>query len=164
MNEYELLYIVSSAFTDEELSTIEGAVGDMFTKVGIAGVKSERLGKFHLAYPVKRQEYGHYVLARFQAETPAIADLNNLLRLSPDKVLRHLILRADEVGDEKYTLIPFQPVNVESREDRARKPRRAEAAAAVEGATELVTDAKAVDTLTEEDVDKKINEALESKA
>lgn len=176
MLEYELMYIVPTSFTDEEVGAVEGTVGGMLEKANATVVKTVRLGKFRLAYPIRHERHGHYVLVRFKAEASAIAGLNEVLRLSPDKVLRHMILTADEAGEEKFDLVQFQEVNVESREDRPRRAPRAarsastekdtqaqkEGVAALEGKTES-TDEDAAPVSAEE-LDKKIDAALEEKA
>ena len=179
MLEYELMYVVPASFTDEEAGKAEQSVAGMLAKAGATPTKTTRLGKLRLAYPIARQTHGHYVLVRFTAESSALSELNNLLRLSPDTVIRHLILRADEAGDEKYDLIPFQPVNVEERGDRSRRPRPAKegkvAAPTVsdmkaqkEGVAALEGDEKStgedVSKLSSEDLEKKIDAALEEKA
>lgn len=168
MTEYELMYIVPTSFTDEETGTVEQAVAAMITKAGATTTNTTRLGKFRLAYPIKNQAHGHYVLVRFQSEPKQVAELNEMLRLSPDKVLRHIILRADEAGDEKYQLVQFQEVNVEDRGDRARKPRAGrertseEGKVAKEGEEKSTTEEPA--KISSEELDKKIDEALEEKA
>jgi small subunit ribosomal protein S6 len=178
MLEYELMYIVPTSFTDEEVGAVEGAVGGMLDKANATVLKTVRLGKFRLAYPIRHERHGHYVLVRFQAEASAIAGLNDTLRLSPDKVLRHIILSADEAGEEKFDLVQFQEVNVESREDRARrapraagaKPDRAEkekdVQAQKEGVAALEGKAESADAeaLSPEELEKKIASALEEKA
>ena len=175
MTEYELMYIVPTSFTDEETGTVEQAVAAMITKAGATALSTVRLGKFRLAYPIKKQAHGHYVLVRFQSETKSVAELNDLLRMSPDKVLRQLIVRADEVGEEKYQLVQFQEVNVEDRGDRARKARagarapgakeedgkaQKEGVTAIDGEEKSAAEVK----ITAEDLDKKIDAALEEKA
>lgn len=174
MTEYELLYIVPTSFTEDEAGTVEQLVAGMLAKVGATVVSTKRLGKLRMAYVIRHQTFGHYVLVRFQSETSSVAQLNELLRLSPDKVLRHIILRADEAGDEKYDLVQFQEVNVEDRADRAATRRR-------EGAAPRAADAKSEDgevikvqvekstgadaaPLSAEDLQKKIDAALEEKA
>jgi small subunit ribosomal protein S6 len=175
MTDYELLYIVPASFTDEEVGTVEQAVNTMFAKANVTVTNTTRLGKFRLTYVIKRQTHGHYVLVRFSAEPANVAPLNELLRLSPDKVLRHLIVRMDEVGDDKYQLVQYQEVNVEDRGDRARRPRAArgergeadtkgqkEGVAALEG--DEKSTAASVAPITEEELEKKIDQALEEKA
>lgn len=177
MTDYELLYIVPTSLTEDEAGTVEQAVGGMLAKTNATVQSTKRLGKLQFAYPIKGQHHGYYVLVRFQAETASVAELNELLRLSPDKVLRHLILRADEAGDEKFDLVQFQPVNVEDRGDRRRaaagrekraeKPTADDAKAQKEGVAVLEggsSTGEAAAPISAEDLEKKIDEALDEKA
>lgn len=178
MTDYELLYIVPTSLTEEEAGTVEQAVGGMLAKTNATVQSTKRLGKLQFAYAMKGQHHGYYVLVRFQAEPKSVNELNELLRLSPDKVLRHIILRAEEAGDEKFDLVQFQPVNVEDRGDRRRAPgardkrtdklstedtkAQKEGVAALEGAASSTgEEAKPLST---EDLDKKIDAALDEKA
>ena len=127
--EYELLYIISASFTDEEMGTVEGRIKALIEKYGASEVSSKRLGKFRFTYPVKHQRHGHYVLSRFTADTSSVAKIDEALRISSD-ILRHLIVRADEVGSEKFDLVQFAEVSLdvrpEMRDDRRRREVRVE--------------------------------------
>jgi small subunit ribosomal protein S6 len=176
MTEYELMYLVPTSFTEEEAGTVDQAVAGMLTKASATTLSTKRLGKFRLAYPINGQAHGYYTLVRFNAEPSNIAGLNDTLRLSPDKVLRHLILRAEEAGGDKYDLVQFQEVNVEDRGDRPRRPRTGrpgegkpeDTKAQKEGVAALEDSGKAAaegaSTVTAEDLEKKIDEALDEKA
>jgi ribosomal protein S6 len=173
MIEYELMYIVPASMTEEEAGAVEQAVGVMLQKAQATDINTTKLGKFRLAYGIRRQTHGHYMLVRFKSEAANVAGLNESLRLSPDKVLRHIILKAEEAGGAKFNLVQFQEVNTDERGDRARKPRSADkkeepgaAAAQKEGVAALEGGEKstAVEAISSEDLDKKIDAALEEKA
>ncbi len=119
---YELLYIIPTTFTDEEVGTIEQKVAALLTKVGATTESTRRLGKFRLAYPINNQRHGHYVLTMFTIEHGAVAKFDELLRITPE-VLRHLIVRAEDGGVEvKFDLVQFNEVVVEGgRGDRDRR-------------------------------------------
>lgn len=119
---YELLYIIPTTFTDEEAGTVEQKISGLLTKVGATTESTTRLGKFRLAYAIKKQRHGHYVLVMFTADHSMIAKLDELLRITPE-ILRHLILRAEEAGsDAKFDLVQFNEVIVEGgRGDRDRR-------------------------------------------
>lgn len=120
---YELFYIIPATLTDEEVGAVEAKVSALLTKHGAEIESTKRLGKFRLAYPIKHQRHGHYVLILLSIERPAIAKIEELLRITPE-VLRHLLLRADEAGaDQKFELVQFVEVNVEQRDDRRRRER-----------------------------------------
>ena len=124
--EYELLYIISAAFTDEEMGAVEGRIKALLEKNGANVDVTTRLGKFRLAYPIEHQRHGHYVLVRFTADTQAVAKIDEALRISND-VLRHLIVLAEDAGSEKFDLVQFTEVSVdarqEAREERQRRGR-----------------------------------------
>lgn len=166
--QYELLYIVPATLTDEDIGNVEGKVKAILDKVGAKMEDTKRLGKFRLAYPIKNVRHGHYMLVRMQLETSAVAKLDEGLRLSGD-VLRHLILRADEAGDEKFDLVQFIEVNVDAKDDRPRR-KKEDSAEVKTKATEVKADASALDEkpaapvptlgLSDEELNKKLAAAL----
>lgn len=123
---YELLYLIPARLTDEEAGAVETKVSAVLTKYGATVESVKRLGKLRLAYPIKREHYGYYVLVHFSSETNALAKIEEALRITAD-VMRFLVLHADEVGmDQKYDLVEFAEVNIETKEDRARRRDRRE--------------------------------------
>ncbi|MEI7512549.1 MAG: 30S ribosomal protein S6 [Candidatus Uhrbacteria bacterium] len=136
---YELLYIIPTSFTDDELGGVETKVAGLLTKVGATLESTERLGKFRFAYPIKDQRHGHYVLVMFNADPSVLAKLDELLRIMPE-VLRSIVLSAEEAGsDEKYELVQFTEVDLNNKEDR---PRRRDSAPAEGAAVEVKDEEK----------------------
>lgn len=122
---YELLSILPTTLTDDEVGVAEQKVQALITKYGGTVQETRRLGKFRFAYPIKHQRHGYYVLSYFTAEGSAVAKIEEALRIAPE-VVRHLILRADEAGSDKFDLVQFAEVVVESsKEERARRKERA---------------------------------------
>lgn len=171
MTQYELLYIIPASFTDEDVGRIETNVKALLEKQGATIDSTSRLGKFRFAYPIKNARHGHYVMVRFSGEGAVVSKIDEALRISTE-VLRHLILRADEAGGEKFDLVQFTEVNLDTKEDdrsrrRTDKPdeRKAEiksGVAVLEGKEEEET--KAVPTLSAEELEKKIDTALQENA
>ncbi len=178
--QYELLYIIPATFTDDDVGGIESNIKALLEKYGAAIDSTERLGKFRFAYPIKKVRHGHYIQIRFTAESAALAKINEALRISQE-VLRHLILRADEVGSEKYELVQFTEVNLDNKEEdksrrrrddgeiggAAKDDRKAEISSGVavlEGAEKESADKEEVPTvkITAEELDKKIDSALQN--
>jgi small subunit ribosomal protein S6 len=122
MRTYELLYIIPATLTDEEVAQTETDILALVQKYGGTTKESRRLGKFKFAYLVKKIRHGYYVLVYFDAEPEIVAKINEALRIH-ERVARHLILRADEAGGDKFNLVQFQEVVVEgpSKDDRKRK-------------------------------------------
>ena len=169
--QYELMYIVPTSFTDDDVAKVEGNVKALLEKQGATVTDTTRLGKFRFAYPIKKQRHGNYVLVHFETEPTSVAKIDELLRIS-DEVLRHLILRADEAGGNKFEIVQFTEVNIDMKDDR---PRRRREEKPEEGAAKA-DDAKAstgegeekkseeAPKLTDEELDKKLNAALEGDA
>jgi small subunit ribosomal protein S6 len=177
MNTYELMYIVPTSLTEEAVGKVESDVAALLTKHGATVTKTTRLGKLRFAYSLKRERHGHYVLVRFTSEPSAVAAVNEGLRLTMDQVLRHLILTAEEAGEEKFDLVQFQEVVVDGKDERARRAARPgkpvtekvqsadqkAAVATLEEAGEEKSTAP-VDMLSAEELQKKIDAALTENA
>lgn len=169
--QYELLYIVPSSVTDDDVGQIEGNVKALLEKYGASIVDTKRLGKFRFAYPIKKVRHGHYILVHLETEPANMIKIDEALRISSD-VLRHLLLRADEAGGETFELVQFTEVNTDNKEDRPRRRREDKSTeekvkeddkagvATIEKVPEVIP---AV-TLSEEELDKKLNAALEGDA
>ena len=91
MRQYEVMFILP-AEADE---SVIGGVTDRITKVVSEGGgevgKVERWGRRRLAYEIKRQGEGYYVVAEFSAEPSVITELERTLHLA-DEVLRFKVI------------------------------------------------------------------------
>lgn len=95
VHSYEALYIVHPALTDEEIAPIMEKYKQVVEGQGGEVESVNRWEKRWLAYEVKGQREGIYVLMNFKAEPKAVAELDRLLKIGDD-VMRHLICRTDE--------------------------------------------------------------------
>lgn len=94
MRTYEALYIVKPDVQDDEIQTIAKDVESLVTTNGGTIVRSEIWGKRKLAYEVKKQTEGVYVLLRFESSPEFVGKLENHFRLS-ENVIRDLIVYFD---------------------------------------------------------------------
>lgn len=173
MNKYELLFIVSSQYTDVEIEKIKAQViSEVETALGTV-VKTENLGKIRLAYPIKKQRHGTYILVYFDAESSVITTLNRKLTLT-DEILRHTITaRSAEAEKHVFELTSYVvPLSEEARQERevphrtpiARQPRRKveEIALLAPSTTSRSVTLKEESKMSMEELDKKLDEILES--
>lgn len=171
MQQYELLYIVPTQFTDDEIPEIEKKVGALVEKVGGKVVSSTNLGKIRMAYTIKKIRHGSYILAYFDAEGEAIAELDRQLRLT-DEVLRHTILDRPENADPtKFELTSYvAPLTEEAKKaaPSKKKPRveRPKAAAPATAPAEIAPPAPSATSSEEskmsmEELDQKLDKILE---
>jgi len=92
---YEALYIVMPDVDDDGIQTVDKAVQSLITENGGSIVRSEIWGKRKLAYAVKKQTEGTYILVRFEAEPDFNAKLEQYFRLS-EAILRYQVVHFDE--------------------------------------------------------------------
>lgn len=91
LSHYELLYIVSNKYTEEELKPIMEKVDNYITENGGEITYREEWGNKKMAYPINHFTFGYYNLVEFDAEGNKLQEIEKLIRLSHD-VLRHQIV------------------------------------------------------------------------
>jgi small subunit ribosomal protein S6 len=91
MQPYELMYILSSGVTDEEVEKIADEITAVIQKLGGVIEHEERMGRKKLAYPIRHTRNGFYVLVVFSMEPGGIAELESRIRTTP-AIIRHLIV------------------------------------------------------------------------
>lgn len=95
MRTYEALYIVMPDLEDDGIQTVDKAVQSLITENGGSIVRSEIWGKRKLAYTVKKQTEGTYMLVRFEADPDFIVKLEQYFRLS-EAIFRYQVVHFDE--------------------------------------------------------------------
>ncbi|AXB81265.1 30S ribosomal protein S6 [Megasphaera hexanoica] len=94
MNKYEVMFI-AKPLEDAEVDPIAEFVSNLIKKNGGNVEKVDRWGKRHLAYPVKKQADGNYVLINFEADPEVIKEIDRVMKIQDD-ILKHLIVKIDE--------------------------------------------------------------------
>lgn len=97
MRPYEAMFIVRPQLEDEQVDATVKKVEESITRLGGELARSEKKGKKRLAYEVKDQRDGHYVLLNFNLDSTKLPEIERQFRLNED-VIRHLVLRQEEVG------------------------------------------------------------------
>lgn len=91
---YELMYIVHPELKDDDLTAVKERVTGLIERSGGKVVKTEPWGLRRLAYPIRDQWEGQYVLLHLELEPQGVAEIERDLRLV-EPVMRHLIVRAE---------------------------------------------------------------------
>ena len=94
MKKYEVMFIVNAA-NDEVIKAAVKLVQDTITRIGGTIDNTDEWGKRHLAYEVKHQSEGYYVVVEFKGNPTLPYELNRKLKIS-DNVIRHIIINKDE--------------------------------------------------------------------
>ena len=118
MRDYEVLYIVRADFDDEKVQDAVKRVNTLIERSGGSVERTNLWGKRKLAYEVKHQKEGAYVLQDFQFEPSRIPELEAALKIT-EEVLRHLIVRKPEKVVPTPVAPPpaevvLEPITVES--------------------------------------------------
>jgi len=89
---YELVFILNANLTEDDFTRVLGKVNDQITKLGGTVTETNQWGKRRLAYPIKKQAEGAYVLEKVQINQTALKELDANLKMSED-ILRYLFVR-----------------------------------------------------------------------
>ena len=93
MKKYEIMYIVKAGLEEEaRVATIE-KFNSAVTKNGGKVLDVKEMGLRDLAYPIKDEIKGYYVVLTVEAEVETVNEFDRLTKLN-NNVLRHLILVA----------------------------------------------------------------------
>ena len=95
MSAYELMYIVRPELDDQAVQQEIEKVGQLIQTNGGQVKKVTPWGKRRLAYTVKDQREGHYVVEEFDLDQERVQEVERVLKIS-DTVFRHLLVRQDE--------------------------------------------------------------------
>ena len=88
---YEMLYIVSNRYTEEEVQPVVQSINGIIEKHGGAIGYQEVWGRKKLCYPINHEHYGYYFLTEFDLENNQANELNRELELN-NEVVRHMIV------------------------------------------------------------------------
>jgi small subunit ribosomal protein S6 len=95
LRDYEVLYIVRADLDDEKVQDAVKRVNTLIERSGGTIERTNLWGKRKLAYEVKHQKEGSYVLQDFQLNPDRVPELEASLKIT-EEVLRHLIVRKPE--------------------------------------------------------------------
>ncbi len=84
MNCYETLFVVKPTLTEEEIASQITKVKDVLAKEGAELVATQDMGMRRLAYPVEKNNRGHYTVLYFKAAGAVIQELERNLRNNED--------------------------------------------------------------------------------
>lgn len=93
MNSYELLYILYNELSDEAKDAVVEKLNAVVTANGGTVDNVEKWGTRKLAYPINYKNEGYYVLVNFTAPAALPLELERVMRINRDSVLRFLIVK-----------------------------------------------------------------------
>jgi ribosomal protein S6 len=105
MFRYEVFMLTIPEITKDEVATIESTLNNIIQHAKGKMFSFERWGKYALAYPIRKNEYGVYCLARFDLPelSDVLSEINSFLAVKLENtVMRFLISRLDETAPLTY--------------------------------------------------------------
>ena len=91
MKDYEAMVIIDPEMEDEKIEASVAKIEGLIKKNGGKIEKTDRWGKRKLAYPIKKQPMGYYVVLYFNGQEDGIKEMDRVMRISDD-VIRHMIV------------------------------------------------------------------------
>ena len=98
MRRYETILIVHVDLPEDELTTLIDRYSAVVTGQKGILVKVERWGKRRLAYLIKKQQRGFYILIDYAGETAVVNELERNLKID-DKILKFMTVLKDDTVD-----------------------------------------------------------------
>lgn len=95
MNEYELMAILEPDLDSQDLDRIVDNLGSIVSSQEGEVIEVDRWGKRRLAYEIDGKTDGLYVVITFKSNPDVPREMRRVLNLN-ERVIRHMILRADE--------------------------------------------------------------------
>jgi small subunit ribosomal protein S6 len=93
MNTYETIFIARPSLSDGEVAKLMDKIQGIIGKKGGTVLKAENWGKKKLAYEVKTEKRGTYLLFFLKGNGELIRDLNHLSRVD-DALIRFLAVKS----------------------------------------------------------------------
>jgi len=96
LREYELMFVLTPDLQEDGVQAATERISSLITNRGGEITKVDTWGRRRMAYPIRHHNDGLYTVMRFRLEANQTDELDRNLRLT-EQVLRHLIVRAEEV-------------------------------------------------------------------
>ena len=115
---YENVFVARQDMSPAQVETLADSYASLIEEAGGKVLKREHWGLKTLAYRIKKNRKGHYVMFDVEADAANVNELERQMRLSED-VIRFLTIRIDEV-----TEAPSPMMARRDRDDRRRRDDR----------------------------------------
>jgi len=93
MNKYESVIIINPSVEEKEVKELITKFTDLINTNGKVETVEE-LGKKRLAYEVKKNKEGYYVIFTFDAKPDSITELERVYRIT-DEIIKFIVVRKE---------------------------------------------------------------------
>ncbi|MEM6491136.1 MAG: 30S ribosomal protein S6 [Pseudomonadota bacterium] len=119
---YEHVFVARQDVTAAQVDQIADQIGGVVEEAGGKIALREYWGLRNLAYRIRKNRKGHFIMLRMDAPADAVTEFERQLRLNED-VIRILTVRQDEL-DETPSIIMQNKQSRDGRGDRGDRGRR----------------------------------------
>jgi small subunit ribosomal protein S6 len=114
LKRYETLFIVQSELSSEDITAVIDRYSKIITDMKGTILKVERWGKRKLAYLIRKQSRGFYILIDFAGKREIVAEVERILKFD-DKVLKYMSVKiADGITAEEIEKVLAGALKVET--------------------------------------------------
>ncbi len=114
---YETVIIARQDISTQQVEALADQMSGFITDGGGEIAKTEHWGLRNLAYKIKKNRKGHYVLMNIDAPVPAVKEMERNLLLHED-ILRYMTLRVDELEEGESVMLQSRNARTTNRRDR----------------------------------------------
>lgn len=103
MRRYEQIYIFRPSLSEEEISRVVENTNQLILDDGGTVISLNKWGMRKLAYPIKKEIQGYYILCDFAATPDVVSEIERKFRID-DAVLKYLTVRvSDDISAEEIS-------------------------------------------------------------
>lgn len=101
---YENVFIARQDISTTQVEALVAQFSEIIKGQGGEVTKTEQWGLRNLAYRIKKNKKGHYVLMNIQASGNAVAELERNMRIHED-ILRYLTIRVEKLEEGQSAML-----------------------------------------------------------
>lgn len=160
---YELLYLISNQFSEEEIKPIIEKINVLITNNQGKITRSVSLGKKRLAYPIKGFRFGYYILVEFDMPGVNLIKVDHALRMTSEILRQQVVSKEvktpEQIEQDRKIAEKIAARNVKEEKLAEEKVSARRAAPVVTESSARVADKDKVDL---KDLDEKLDKILET--
>ena len=104
MSYYESVFIARPDITSVQVEAISDSFKAIIAEHGGSATKDEYWGLRSLAYRIKKNRKGHYVMLNLDAPASAVSELERNMRLNED-IIRFMTIKVDSLDEEPSVMM-----------------------------------------------------------
>ena len=117
MRYYELIYIVNSNAERKKVDQVMKDIGGRLESTGSKLINHTVWGKKKLAYPIKGNTYGTYIIVHYSGgDNEKLSEFDSWLKLS-GLTIRHMIVKLDKEPEVVESLSEREPEDESKKEE-----------------------------------------------